>query len=1127
MTGLDHIILELNRFIHKYYTKKLLKGLFLFVVLGLLFFLAVLAIEYFLWLGSLQRLVLFFAFVAVESLLLYKYILVPIFYLLRLKGGITNKEAAGIIGKHFPEVGDSLLNLLELSEDSRRSELLVASIEQRSAKLRVFPFLNAINYRESFGYLRFLLVPVFILCLIWFSGELSSFFGSFTRVVNYGTAYEPPAPFKFRLVTDDLTALDNTSFTVVVTTEGRIMPDNVSLVMEGREYFLQKNDNVYQYTFSSPISEKRFYFEANGVYSKEYRLSVVKAPAVMDFSMVLEYPKYTGRGTETVKGTGNAVIPEGTKVGWRIVGRNVDSIAMVDGDGVSGFARDGDDFMMYRKVYSDLFYALTTSNRNVQDYERLDYRLQVIRDLYPTIRVSNVKDSLNPNVVYIAGEATDDYGLSHIRVYCYPTDNKEDVQVVELQKPQGNFSQFYYTFPSGLKLDAGVNYSYYFEVVDNDAVHNGKSTQSEVYGQLLLNEGQLRNAELEIQHSIIQNMDRSLNDFKEQNKRFNELDDKHKESGKFGFSQQSQLKDMLFRQQQQEGLMEKFSKSLKENLAKEESDKALKKLLQERLERQEIEAKKNERLLEELRNISDKLDKEELSRRLEELGNKQQNSQRNLEQLLELTKRYYVTEKAAQLAKELERAAERQDVLADKMEKTSEEQGRVNEEFDRISEELKELRRDNEGLKKPVKLNVNESKERAVKKDQREALEGIDSKGLSKEQKEANESVKRKQRSAAQKMQEMSEALKDAASAEAGDTATEDAEMLRQILENLVAFSFNQESVYNRVKEDLGIDQFSEVLRKQRELRLLFQHVDDSLFSLSLRRAELSEFVNKQITEVYYNTDKSLERIVEGQMLQANASQQYVLTAANSLADFLAGVLDNMQQSMKPGQGSGQGNDFQLPDIIKGQGELKGKMEGMGNSGKDGSKGEGEANGKGTKGQGGLEDGEKEGAGKGRSGKDGRSQSDGDNGGGEGGVGEDNLNEIYEIYKTQQFLRNQLEQQLKEMLDSGDRRFGEKLIRQMEDFENDLLENGVTQRTKTRMNTIAYELLKLKNAELKQGELEEREAKTNRNQFQNTITTRPVFLENYHNETEILQRQALPLQQNFQNKVKEYFKKDD
>ena len=85
--------------------------------------------------------------------------------------------------------------------------------------------------------------------------------------------------------------------------------------------------------------------------------------------------------------------------------------------------------------------------------------------------------------------------------------------------------------------------------------------------------------------------------------------------------------------------------------------------------------------------------------------------------------------------------------------------------------------------------------------------------------------------------------------------------------------------------------------------------------------------MNEQINEVYYNMDKSVESMVEGRIYQGVSYQQYVLTAANNLADFLANILDNMQQSMKAGSGSsGQGSDFQLPDIIKGQQELGEKM---------------------------------------------------------------------------------------------------------------------------------------------------------------------------------------------------------
>ncbi len=1137
MSSYTFITLELEKFISKYYKKKLIKGILFFISLGLLFFLGVIFVEYLLWLGSNGRLILFLSFVLAQVVLVYYYILVPVFYLFRLRRGIDNKEASLLIGKHFPEIGDKLYNLLDLSEDNRRSELLLASIEQRSANLRVFPFLKAIDFRDSFRYIKLLVIPITIFVLIWISGELTSFFGSFARVVNYDLAYEAPAPFRFKILTEKLSVLENDPFTLQVTTEGSVVPDNVALVMYGKEHFLQNRNGTYQYTFISPTKDVDFYFRAGGISSGTYRLEVLKAPTILDFYMLLEYPAYTGMSKEIVKGTGNALVAEGTKVSWKIQAGNTEAISLIVADSITEFQRKNDSFELYQKVYSSMTYSLSTANRNVRDFERLEYRFNVVKDLYPTLRVSRVADSLNPNVSYFFGEASDDYGLSELRLVCYPKGQEDTPQEVLLERPAGNFTQFYYTYPSGLALVPGVEYSFYFEVIDNDAIHKGKRTRSEVFNEVVLSEDELKRKDLEMQQSIIDKMDRSLDDIREQKRSFKELDSKQSQTDRFNFSDQNRLKDFLNRQQEQEGLMEKFSKSLKEILAKDQSDKELNKLLQERLERQELEARKNERLLEELRSIADKLNKEELMQRLEEMGNKQQNSQRNLEQLVELTKRYYVSEKAAQLAMELEKVSKLQETMAEQSKSTSAEQRVLNENFDRIAKELMELREDNADLKKPVELNINEAKEDAVKEDQKEALDKI----IDSEQQEQGSTnsdlAKKRQRAAAQKMQEMSESLRQASTGGGEDAITEDAEVLRQILENLVAFSFSQECVYNRLRDDLGIDKFSEVLRKQRELRLLFEHVDDSLFSLSLRRAELSEFVNKQITEVYYNTDKALERMVDGQILQANASQQYVLTAANSLADYLAGILDNMQESMKPGQGSGGSSDFQLPDIIKGQQELKEKMEGLGGEGKAGKEGEGQSTGEGSNGDAKGESGKR---GEGRQGEGGSGSEDGqslrENGGrghgdgqgnGDYGLGEDELKEIYEIYKAQQFLKNQLEAQLKNMIDNGDRKFGEKLLKQMEDFENDLLENGITQRTTSRMNTISYELLKLKNAELKQGEVEEREGNTNRSLFQNPVTTKPAFLENYRNDTEILQRQALPLQQIFQGRVKDYFREDD
>ena len=116
------------------------------------------------------------------------------------------------------------------------------------------------------------------------------------------------------------------------------------------------------------------------------------------------------------------------------------------------------------------------------------------------------------------------------------------------------------------------------------------------------------------------------------------------------------------------------------------------------------------------------------------------------------------------------------------------------------------------------------------------------------------------------------------------DQLSEDAEMLRQILDNLVLFSFDQESLLNKFRDiDINSNEYGKRLREQSSLREHFEHIDDSLFALSLRQPKISENVNKQITEVFFNIDKSLAQLSENQIYQGVSAQQYTITATNVL----------------------------------------------------------------------------------------------------------------------------------------------------------------------------------------------------------------------------------------------------
>ena len=135
--------------------------------------------------------------------------------------------------------------------------------------------------------------------------------------------------------------------------------------------------------------------------------------------------------------------------------------------------------------------------------------------------------------------------------------------------------------------------------------------------------------------------------------------------------------------------------------------------------------------------------------------------------------------------------------------------------------------------------------------------------------------------------------------------------------------------------------------------------------------------------------------------------------------------------------------------------------------------------------------------------------------------------QLFEIYKEQQRIRNLLEQQLDDFINESDREMARRIAQEMERFESELLENGITERTEQRLNRIREQMLRLKNAALQQGQSEERESEGNLKEFENPILTRPEAFENQGKDVEILNRQALPLRFIYKNKVKKYFDDND
>ena len=1139
MGSYELILEKLEAFISRYYKRQLLQGAFFFLFFGGLLFLTIGALEYFLWFSPAGRFLLLVLGLLLEGFLLVRQVLTPVLRLFRLRKGLTHLEGSRLIGEHFPQVQDRLVNLLELAENPQKTELVLAGIEQRSNQLKAVPFYQAVNLREPLRLARYVLIPVGLALLIWFSGKGFEFLSSYQRVVRYNVAFEPPAPFRFELWETDLEVLENRPVALKVRTLGSVQPDEVRLVINGTSFLMEDRLTYFEHSLRPPLQDATFFFEANGFRSAEYELRVLKVPVIDRFEMELTYPQYLGQPRQLIKGTGNATVPEGTLVRWNLRAINTDTISYADADTLLLAERKGNEHAIQKRWFNSRDYVISTSNQKVREYDRLAYRIQVIRDEYPRIEVNMQRDTLNPNLVYFGGTVSDDYGLSSLQLVCRSEDASDSVQTISLGRPAGNQESFYYTFPSGLHWEAGKRYVVHFQARDNDGVHGGKRSKSADFQITLLDASEQEQERMNAQKGILENLKAGQKQRERNAADWDAFLQKQKEQKEMGYSNRQELNGLVEKQKQQELLMEKFSKSLSDNLEKETKKGPESDLLQERLERQELEARKNAALLEEMQQLMDKMEQEELQERLEEMSKNRESNARSLEQLLELTKRYYITQKARDLASRLNKLAERQEVLSgldDLRESFGErEQQELNDAFDALQNELDQFEKDNRALRKPLPWRRDTQKETAIQNDQKEVLdqlkkqEGADQTNTPEKERAARE-ADRKQKAASRKLKEIAQGLEqDTAGASQSENA-EDAEMLRQVLDNLVIFSLQQEDLFDavRAQEEGSLYRSGDILRQQ-ELRKLFEHVDDSLFALSLRRPEISEHVNKQITEVYYNVDKGLESLSENQWYRGAAYQQYVITASNELAALLADILENMQSSLKPGNGQG-GADFQLPDIIQSQQELQERMQG----GKPGAEGRQPAPGeqKGQEGTGGEqgEKGNRENK-PGNRGKQGGNDGTGDAGerkDGPSGTGQEmGYEELFEIYKEQQRIRAALEEQLKDLINENDRQLARRIAQEMERFENDLLQNGVTQQSEQRLTQIREQLMRLKNAALQQGESQERQSRSNQEEFAAPILTRPESFENQGEDVEILNRQALPLRLLYKNKVKRYFNEDD
>ena len=1113
MGNFTQIEKKLQQFSTKYYTNELIKGSILFVAFGLLYLFITLFIEYFLWLKPTARTILFWTFIIIELFLLVRFIGFPLFKLFGLQKGISFEESSKIIGEHFPEVKDKLLNVLQLKQNNNQSDLLIASITQKANELQPVPFAKAISFKNNTKYLKYAAIPILIWLISLATGTNTKLKQSFKRVVDHNTAYTPPAPFLLKVTSDNLQVIQGKPLTIYVEAKGEIMPQEAKIVYDNQQYYLENNGSgFFSYQFEEVTKPIRFYAEANGIQSQEYIVNIIETPIIENVSMYLNYPKYIGKRNETINNTGNVTVPHGTTIQWKVNTTQTDTLNFITNTKSYNFLpKENNAFTFTKSIRKNIDYKIASSNKNLHHYEQLQFSIAVIKDEFPIIDIKSNIDSISRGPAYFAGQISDDYGLQKLQLVYYDQKNPQVTQTKNITINKENVQTFFYQFPEELSIKEGVNYELYFQVFDNDIINGNKKTTSKKFSYRKKTTKEVEEELLQEQKNYLDNLENSIEKQQKSKQDLEKLQFDLQNKKNMNWNDQKKIKNLVNRQQQYKQMMQRQTDKLKDNFSeKKEKTEALqekKEDLKKRIEELK-KLEKQEKLLEDLLKMAEKLNKEDLIKKTKELAEQNKQQERSLERVLELAKRFYVEQKTTQIANKLEELAKKQEELSKKQDSTEnikKEQEAIKKEFENLQKELKELQKENEALKEPMELPKTEKSQEETKQEMNKAQENLDQ--------NKTEGAQKNQKKAAKKMQEMAKMMQQSMQAMSDEMQEENEEDLRQVLENLITFSFDQEELMTDFETiSKGHPNFGKNLKKQHQLKTYFEHIDDSLFVLSMRVPKIASDIQEHLGNAHYNLEQSLENFAETRFNDGISNQRYIMTSANELAHMLSNTLDNMQNP-KPGsgKGKGKGESFSLPDIIQQQSDLMKKMkEGMQQKGKQGKPKEGEEGKKGDKGKSGEN---------GKKGKNGKKQGEGD------GQNQDLDGELYQIYKQQSELRQQLQDALGNG-GTGDAK-AKKALKQMEELEKQILQNGFTKATLDKMQKLNYELLKLDKATFEQGRDKKRKANSNSIEYNKNTAKELEFKKLFYNQTEILNRQSLPLRQNYKKKVQEYFSVPD
>ncbi|MDX2129039.1 MAG: DUF4175 family protein [Chloroherpetonaceae bacterium] len=912
-----------------------------------------------------------------------------IYFLFRpLKRFPFNRERmAKLIGNMIPEIGDKLINALQIYQESPENAFSRAALISAYQSASLFNFQAKVyddRWFRKFGP-SVLSLSLFSLLLFLPPIQLSE---PLKRILFFYEHFSPPEKFQLKALSGDLEVLAGKEavlqFTIVSLLEGvdDSPPHEMKIFLVNKDGFsfaeqalIADSSGKFNFKMRS-VKEALHYYgvaklnEKKTITSDTHRIALLQIPSVNFFQLSIKPPGYTGLQPVKIEPNfGDATVIRGSEIELNLrastallKARTIIDSPLPD---VIEMSVRSDSAKVKLSIRENTTYRFLIEDKNeVKGELSPKYQIKAIGDNPPELKVVapstpefDIPQSMKLPVI---ANLRDDFGFSRFSLFYRNSKSnyKEPEQfyselILSLESAEGSKTEkrINYQFDlSKIQISEGDELEFYLQVWDNDAVLGFKSVKSETFKLRLPTLDELYTEVEKEEESILKNLDDKIEKAAELQRELEAVQDELRQKVQSDWQDRKAIEQAMQKQKELQASIEEVKNEMREMLSKAEerellSEETLKEYEEVMKLMDEVKSAEIEKARAEMEKALSQMNEQKMREALKNFSMNEKKLKEVLERTKELLTRKQIERKIDEMITRMDALSEKQDKLQlkterelsqpAKSEKVQEEKAAsLAQEQEKLKQEYQELQAQNEELKSLMQSYPKQDK--LPTKEQQDFEEEMKFQDVTREMNEAAkeikerklESAKEKQQSVQAKMKSQKDRLASMKREVTKQRKEEVLDAMQNLAHSALELSLEQEELRGNIDEpdmNAGTEEMRQKAAGQQELLESLRQMQQSISNVGKKSSQVRQELSELLQKAASQMEASIRQLENRNTPAAQLEMQSAMQNLNEFASRSAEMMAAMQNQGQGGEGGGEDGE-DLGESMNGLAGEQGKL---------------------------------------------------------------------------------------------------------------------------------------------------------------------------------------------------------